>query len=436
MSSTGRIILAIALACPALALSSCVEVVSVEERPCPCSKGYQCCEAVGLCMTPEKVAALGCARLPRATDGTAGTAIDDPPADAAVPRDGGRDGAAAEAPRADAPPADLPPLPAVSPCANGGGGLLATYYDSADFTSPKVMRIEPTPVFYWGAGAPDPAVRSDGWSAILTGQLQPSASELFTFALDADDGARLWVGGELLIDWWRRPFYLPLAASLRLEAGRKYDVLVEYVEGTGNASLGLRWQSPSTAQAVIPQCHLFPGPGTPSACPASAVDCLPAGTPACRGKGQGLRATPFRDLFRAPRPSRIDATVSAYVDAGDPELPVSMRWEGLLEAPLTGTYSFYLVTAGKARLFLDDENRTAAVVEAQADPRDGWLREQEGTRALVAGQKHRIEVEHELGSSSPSGKSPPMLIHLRWKPPGGPREIIPTCFLNPPESDP
>jgi hypothetical protein len=409
-----RFIFTTALACAGA--WSCVEPVVVEERPCPCAPGYSCCNVIQLCMTPEKVAALRCT----ITAADAG-------ADAMVPPD-------------LAPPADVSVAPDAAPpaaptaCQNGGGGLQATYFRQADFTGPSVTRVEPVPVFYWGSQPPDPALGDGPWSALFSGQLEPAVSETFTFALTANGGARLWLGGELLIDWWRRPYYLPLTASVKLEAGRRYDLLIEYVDEGGDSSLALRWQSPSTHPAVIGQCHLHPAPGKASACGAGPGQCSPPGGPACPAQaGQGVRARYYRRVPVVDK-EQIEPGVSVFIPGDDPALPDLVRWEGFVTAPVTGEYSFYLVTATSAQMFLKGK-KVPPVVQARGDWRDGWLREQEGLAFLMAGEKAEIQVEHEYkgASSFPTGDSPPVLVHLRWKPPGGPKGIIPTCFLTPAE---
>jgi hypothetical protein len=459
-----RLTKAIALASLAASGWSCVEVVTLDERPCPCSPGYACCAALGLCLTPDKVATLACAGpagdgarpdaagadLALPFDGPAGETrpADAPPADLRLDGDpgAGPDAAAADLPAAAVPPpdaassdGDAPLVWGLSPCDNGGGGLYATYYDNPDFTARKLSRVEPVPALDWGQGSPDPSVGVDGWSATFTGQIEPTASELYTFALDADDGARLWVGGELVIDWWRRPFYLPMTGSLRLEAGRRYDVLVEYVEDSADARLGLRWQSPTTRQAVIAQCNLVPAVGQPSACPAGPGDCIPPGAAACpsadagAGATRGLLFTRFREVFRTRfEDPTVVPGVSLYIDGDQPELPRSLLWEGFIDVPTSGSYSFFVTTVGTAKVYLSGD-KANPVVQARSDFMDEWLREEEGTRFLPAG-RHKIEVEHVFGTAFPTKyKSNPVLIHLRWRPPGAAKSMIPSCFFTPAE---
>jgi len=392
---------------------ACVQPATVEERPCPCSPGYRCCEAVQLCMPPEQVAALRC------TPPDAGRADAAPVADAR-PDSAGDLSAPRDAPL---PTVAVPPI-----CENGGGGLEGTYFASADFSGPSLSRLEPASIFYWGV---TPGQFSPGsWSALFSGQLQAPASETFTFVLGASGGARLWLDGELLIDWWRRPYEHAFTASMKLEADRRYDLLVEYVDQATDPALELRWESPSTPMGPIGQCNLIPGVIKRGPCSAGPEDCIPPGAPACLGQGQGLRVRYYgdRDLVMQQK-EQVEPGVSTWISAEDADLPRSMRWEGWLEAPLTGPYQFYLVTSSTAVMSINGRR----VVEAGGDTGDRLLHEREGQQELVAGTKYKIQVDQRsvLPDTPPSDVAMAVLVHLRWKTPGGPKSIIPTCFLTP-----
>jgi hypothetical protein len=55
---------------------------------------------------------------------------------------------------------------------------------------------------YLFQGSPDAQVNSDYFAVRWTGQVQPVYSDIYTFYVSVDDGARLWVNGQLLIDEW------------------------------------------------------------------------------------------------------------------------------------------------------------------------------------------------------------------------------------------
>jgi hypothetical protein len=83
-----------------------------------------------------------------------------------------------------------------------GTGLTGTYFSDEDLTTPVLTRTDPTINFNWSTGSPDPIVPADGFSARWTGRVKAQYSENYTFTFKADDGVRLWVNGQLLIDQW------------------------------------------------------------------------------------------------------------------------------------------------------------------------------------------------------------------------------------------
>lgn len=138
-----------------------------------------------------------------------------------------------------------------------GTGLAATYYDNQDFTGATVKRTDPTVNFSWGAGSPDPAIASDTFSARWLGQVQAAYTETYTFYATADDGVRVWVNGNLIIDQGTQPGVEGFG-TVALTAGQSYPIKVEYLQSTGTASVSLSWSSASTAKQIVPTANLFP----------------------------------------------------------------------------------------------------------------------------------------------------------------------------------
>jgi hypothetical protein len=101
-------------------------------------------------------------------------------------------------------------------------------------------------------------VPADQFSVRWRGQIQPRYSEVCTFHLTTDDGCRLWIGDQLLIDDWTDNSGSDRTGSILLTGGQRYDLRVEYYENTGNASAKLEWQSASQSRETVPQGVLFP----------------------------------------------------------------------------------------------------------------------------------------------------------------------------------
>ncbi|CAM9116620.1 unnamed protein product, partial [Sphacelaria rigidula] len=119
------------------------------------------------------------------------------------------------------------------------GGLSATYWDNQWLIgSPTVQRVDPEVKFYWGTGAITPYGR-DYVSAQWVGKLLGPSTETFTVYLRADDAARLYIDHELIIDTWEDtlPGANEYRASVDLVNGTFHDLLLEYKEETGAASI-------------------------------------------------------------------------------------------------------------------------------------------------------------------------------------------------------
>jgi endoglucanase len=136
-------------------------------------------------------------------------------------------------------------------------GLKADYFDNIDFTNLKLTRTDPTLNFNWGNGSPTASIGADTFSARWTGQvLAPTTSE-YTFYTTADDGIRLWVNGQQIINNYVDQAPTTKTGKISLAANQKYDIKVEYYERGGGAVAKLEWSTPTLARQVIAQANLF-----------------------------------------------------------------------------------------------------------------------------------------------------------------------------------
>ncbi len=122
-----------------------------------------------------------------------------------------------------------PPLPAQ---------WTAAYYPNPDLSEPVALaRIDGAVDFDWGTGSPGEAVPVDSFSARWTGSVQVSAGT-YSYALRVDDGARVWVDGQLVVDEWHASGGAVYPFELFLQGGN-HTFVVEYLEVTGNAYIHL-----------------------------------------------------------------------------------------------------------------------------------------------------------------------------------------------------
>jgi hypothetical protein len=137
------------------------------------------------------------------------------------------------------------------------GGLLATYFSDTNLTVITGTQIDPA----INVGAAGETVANPG-GARWVGKVLPQFSENYTFYVTANDGVRLWVNDQLVIDQWSNQAQSTRTSpALNLNAGQLYDIRLDYYNASATAAAVLGWSSKSTSNNInipIPQTALFP----------------------------------------------------------------------------------------------------------------------------------------------------------------------------------
>jgi uncharacterized repeat protein (TIGR03806 family) len=137
--------------------------------------------------------------------------------------------------------------------------VTAAAFTAVGFTNlPTLVRTDAVVNFNWGSGSPDPSISVDHFTARWTGAVQPQFNETYTFYTTTDDGVRLWVNGQLLVDKWVDQGATEWSGTINLVAQQRYNIQMDYYENGGSASATLAWSSPSTTKTIIPQTQLYP----------------------------------------------------------------------------------------------------------------------------------------------------------------------------------
>lgn len=143
-----------------------------------------------------------------------------------------------------------------------GSGLTGRYFNDSLLgfdTEPVLERLEPEINFLWGNDSPEEdVVNQDYFTALWEGDIQAIFDEEYTFHTRSDDGLRLWIGEELVIDKWKPQAPTMHSGDIWLEAGKRYPFRLEYFEKDGGAEMVLTWSSPSIPQSFIPTRQLYP----------------------------------------------------------------------------------------------------------------------------------------------------------------------------------
>ncbi len=285
-------------------------------------------------------------------------------------------------------------------CTLAAPGLTGEYYDTESFSTLKFTRVDPRIDFDFDNGSPTNAIAPDTFSIRWSGQLEPAFTETYTFYVTADDGARLWVNDRLVL---ARTTYsltaLELSGQLKLEAGQRYNLVLEFIERSGNARVALEWASPSLPREVIPAARLFPTPQTPD-----------RGTVRLEHWGNlpGTNVATLTTHSNYPaRPDFREQLASLECLQRDWSDGYGARVSGWLVAPAEGMYEFAVASASAAHLYLSSTTGSAGLrlVASNTVPvgfRDFTARSGQVSAgiSLQAHQKYYFELLHKAGEGA------------------------------------
>jgi hypothetical protein len=145
-----------------------------------------------------------------------------------------------------------------------GTGLTGRYYkdptNGSHFGTLMVTKVDPTINFSWDlTGIPAAGMPVNYYSIRWTGQVQAPVTGSYRFSTVSDDGVRLWINGQLVIDnWTNHTATVNTSPAISLTAGQRYTIRLDYYESTGPSRIDLRWTPPGQSMAIIPKSRLFP----------------------------------------------------------------------------------------------------------------------------------------------------------------------------------
>jgi len=208
----------------------------------------------------------------------------------------------------------------------GKGEFSGCYYEGKDFSDLLFTRTDPVIDFNWGNSSPDSVLPADNFSVVWEGTFDFEAGN-YNFITTADDGVRLYVDDQLLINQWKNQAATTYTAAKTLSSG-KHSIKMEYYEEGGQAVARLSW----TKLLPIVSC---PGPAYNvfTVCYYDNID--------------------FTNLVATSTVSAIDFNWgnSSPSPSVQPDT-FSARWQGNFDFT-TGTYEFTATADDGVRLYLD-----------------------------------------------------------------------------------
>ena len=116
-----------------------------------------------------------------------------------------------------------------------------SYWDNIDLAGTPVLVLEEDEIWHdWGLGSPLPRVPANRFSARWSRYIDADVAGSYRFTVTSDDGVRLWVDGELILDEWQIQAEKTFTTDKYLAEGA-HQVRVEYFENTGAAMIELDW---------------------------------------------------------------------------------------------------------------------------------------------------------------------------------------------------
>lgn len=120
-------------------------------------------------------------------------------------------------------------------------GWLGSYYNNRDMGGdPVLQRYDAEINFEWGDGSPANEVNADNFSARWLRRLTLDGG-VYRFSAEADEGVRVWINEELILDGWQGNTLDVLFTSEVHLGGGEYTIRVDYQDNLGNAMIKMDW---------------------------------------------------------------------------------------------------------------------------------------------------------------------------------------------------
>lgn len=209
------------------------------------------------------------------------------------------------------------------------------YFNNSSLANqPVLIRDDANINFEWGTGSPAAGtVPNDNFSVRWT-RTMPFSPGVYRFTVSVDDGARLWVNNQLLIDAWKDQPLTTYTADLYLPGGN-VPLEMLYYDGKDTATVKLSWAPLSSGTAPTT-------PTTPTAVNWNAAyynNFSLDGAPAMTRTDTNIN---FTWGSSSPQPNLINANT------------FSVRWNKDIQFA-AGTYTFKTTVEGGVRLWVNNQ---------------------------------------------------------------------------------
>ncbi len=287
-------------------------------------------------------------------------------------------------------------------------GLTGEYFNNPDLTDIREARIDEQINFDWGVSKARPSIRQENISIRWSGKLIPPATGSYTFYGTSDDGLRLWINNQPVLDNWLPGNPRTVEKKMELTANQPVDIRFEYLQVNSRAMARLEWAGPNIARQLIPASALRPDMARLK-----------------QFYSNGLLGEYYSDLeFKNLVFARLDPWLNFQWDgsnrtpgSGMPAENFVVRWTGFLQAKYTEKYTFTFHADDGLRVWLDNK----LILDQWEHHADQYT----ATAEMTGGR--RVEMRVELRQKSGDAK-----MVAEWTSAHQPKQIIPREQWTPP----
>lgn len=127
------------------------------------------------------------------------------------------------------------------------GLVKAEYFKGRNFEE-KLTEKNVDKIKFRHAFEPFEGMPIDSFSIRYTGKIKSQAAGVYEFVTSSDDGVRLWINGQLIIDDWTSRAEKLNTSTIQLEANTFYEFKLEYYDDIYAAVLDFGWRKPQPSQ--------------------------------------------------------------------------------------------------------------------------------------------------------------------------------------------
>jgi len=299
---------------------------------------------------------------------------------------------------------------------NTVAGLAYGYYEGAWGTLPDFNSLSPTRSGVTsGVINLNMRLRDYNYAVQYTGYVTVPADGQYTFSTSSDDGSRLYIGSQLVVDNDGLHAYQEQSGTIGLQAGT-HALTVAFLQGSGAQTLELRYSGPELGKQLIPAESLRrTDAGKPTAPVAGLrVPENPSNTVAGLAYGYYEGAWGTLPNFASLSPTRSGVATGADLSVRQRDYNYAVQYTGYVTVPADGQYTFSTSSDDGSRLYIGSQ----LVVD-----NDGLhsYQEQSGTIGLQAGT-HALTVAFLQGGGS-------QILELRYAGPNLSKQLIPLAAL-------